>query len=157
MIMEQVRHIISGVSGETPKILWYQTWLINISWSHRQNPMVHIVKPQCLSLCLSLSFTFTHILTLTHSEVTKIYRGGFFPCCTLQVPLRPINNCNNDFPERLCLVFGIWWDPRGAVGFHQRVKGGVCHYVCESECSWKYGSKTSKTGQKMFRKAALDS
>lgn len=83
--------VVSGVSGETSKIFWYQTQLINIRLSHRQNLMVHI-QPQyvCLSLSLSVIASLSHTHTLT--VATKIHKGGLsslFPCSLLPAPLCP--------------------------------------------------------------------
>lgn len=117
-IMIVVRHIISAVSGETPKILRYP-WLINISRRPQARPYgAYTLQPQCLSL-----FVFHTHRPQKYTE--EDFVPLLFPCSPLPAPPSPINNRNNDFPERPCLVFGIWGVPGVAVGYHHRVRCGV--------------------------------
>lgn len=104
--MEQVRRIISGAAGETPKNIPVP----NMTYKYQ---MEQQAKPCC-----------AYITTLSHREASKTHRRGVFfpssPAPPLPAPLCPINNHNNNFPERPCLVFGIRKDPRGSVGHRWR-------------------------------------
>lgn len=103
IIMEQVRHIISGVSDSQKTVQGSRDSAENISWSQKQTPMVHIHTMK------SPSTSYTH----THTHCAKIQRGALLHSASTTVPM---NNCNNDFPERpilWCLA------PGGVSGMQQ--------------------------------------
>ena len=81
-----------------------------------------IYSTTTMSLSLSLFVFHTH---RPQKYTEEDFVPLLFPCSPPPAPPSPINNRNNDFPERLCLVFGIWGVPGVAVGYHHRVRCGV--------------------------------
>lgn len=81
-----------------------------------------IYSTTTMSLSLSLFVFHTH---RPQKYTEEDFVPLLFPCSPLPAPPSPINNRNNDFPERPCLVFGIWGVPGVAVGYHHRVRCGV--------------------------------